>query len=306
MRIAVIGGGVIGLIYAAGLTRAGHDVVVRARGARARLLADKGVPMAEPGADPTLFRPTMTDVLPADLDLALVAVRARQLDAAVMPLLGADSEAPILTLSNAPSGHGGLRTLNPARIVGGFPGVGGHFDDEGVLRYVRIPDQPTTVESKGKSFNAWLVRALEGAGFPVAVESRMDNWLRTHAVFICGLGGAVVQAGSCTTLASDHRGVADMILSVREGFQALSTLQIDARPFKLPAIFCWTPRFISVPFWARKLTTPSFTVGLAPHVLDAVTEMAEMARDVRAVLAPANRPMPHLERMLTLLEDRLD
>ena len=104
MRIAVIGGGVIGLVYAAGLARANHEVVIRGRGARAQSLAKNGVFMAEMGAEPLFYRPTMVETLPDNLDWVLVAVRSGELDAAAAPLLEGGGIVPILTLANAPQG----------------------------------------------------------------------------------------------------------------------------------------------------------------------------------------------------------
>lgn len=305
MRFAIIGGGVIGLIYAATLTRAGHEVVVRSRGERARKLASEGVRMGEPHVEPLLFRPQLVEALSDDLDWILIAVKSEQVGAAVVPLLAAHRATPILTLSNAPHGLADLRARGQGRVFGGFPGVGGFFDSEGILRYVRIPDQPTTLEFDGSARVKSLKQVLDEAGFSTLFERRMDDWLKSHAVLICGIGGAVVRAGSCEALVADRRAIADMISSVCEGFRSLSMTGVSVLPFKLLLIFSRMPHFISEPFWTRKLATPAFTVGLAPHALGASTEMAAIAREVRVLLAPANNAMPHLAPTLTVLENRI-
>ena len=56
---------------------------------------------------------------------------------------------------------------------------------------MRIPQQPTTLETGGgtrmEDFEATLTRS----GFPVSRKADMDGWLAYHAVFVASVSAAL-------------------------------------------------------------------------------------------------------------------
>src|SRR5260370_31362637 len=89
MRIAVLGAGGIGGYYGARLAKAGHDVVLVARGAHLEALQRRGVTVRTPDGELTLPIAAVTDVRGLEpVDLLLFCVKAYDTEA------GAPSLAP--------------------------------------------------------------------------------------------------------------------------------------------------------------------------------------------------------------------
>ena len=96
MRIAVLGVGVIGSIYAAKLAAAGHNVTLVARGPRKRELESSGLQLEDALSGATLrLQLPVSDQLPRDAELVVVAIRNAQVDAALPQLRQSPSATPM-------------------------------------------------------------------------------------------------------------------------------------------------------------------------------------------------------------------
>ena len=102
MRIAVLGAGGIGGYYGARLAKAGHDVVLVARGAHLEALQRRGVTVRTPDGELTLPIAAVPDVRGLEpVDLLLFCVKAYDTEAgarSIAPLVGRDSV--LLTVQN--------------------------------------------------------------------------------------------------------------------------------------------------------------------------------------------------------------
>ncbi|TDH56397.1 2-dehydropantoate 2-reductase [Mycobacterium eburneum] len=116
MKIAVIGCGAMGSVYAAKLAAAGHDVLAVDRaGDHIAQIAAHGLRISGPGYDQVVAMRAATAAPAEEMDLVVLAVKAADVAAgaaAALPLLGATT--PLLTIQN---GLGSADTV--ADIVGG-------------------------------------------------------------------------------------------------------------------------------------------------------------------------------------------
>lgn len=308
LRILVFGAGVIGSVYAAWLQQAGHQVTILARGQRLAELRDRGLIVADAATGQRLTLPiATTDHLAPDdaYDLLIVAVRLEQV-ADVLPVVAANTAIPtVLSLVNNAFGvEHFTQALGRVRVVAGFPGIGGQRDDSAVEYYV-LPQQPTTLGEADGRITPRL-RTLEtliaGTNHRVALTTRIDAWLKTHAVFVTCMTAAIDRCGGDSVrLAEDRRQVATMVQAIREGFRALRAQGVAVTPGNLAVLFGWMPAWFVVRYWQRALRGPVGTLAIAPHARAARGEMAALAAQVLKLLQSSPRPTPTLHTLLATL-----
>lgn len=172
MRIAVIGAGVLGSLYAAQLAAAGQIVTLLARGSRlAELKRGPILILNDDNGDSAAARVEVVARLDPDAayDLALVVVRADQINALLPELQANRGVKTFLFLHNRAAGSAALaRAVGSERLLLGFPGAGGWLDGS-TVRYRLIPEQPTTIGEPDGSLSPRLsqvARTLKTAGFP--------------------------------------------------------------------------------------------------------------------------------------------
>lgn len=308
LRVLVVGGGVIGSVYAARLQAAGYCVTLLARGQHAADLRASGLVLedASTGQSTTSNLQVIEQFVPEErYDLALVCVRMDQV-AATIPALAANQQIPTLVFFlNNPTGTELLvEQLGSQRVVLGFPGVGGTREGARV-RFVHIHQQPTTlgeVDGRRTPRVQRLSAMLEQAGFSTAISRSMDGWLKTHAVFIsCVSAALALEGGDSVRLGQNRATVALMVSAIREGFVALQSQGVRVTPFNLLVIFRWMPRWFAVRYWQHALQTEVGTLAIAPHANAARSEMSQVAREILAFLEPSPAPVPTLKRLLGAL-----
>jgi 2-dehydropantoate 2-reductase len=299
MRVLIYGAGVIGQVYAGRLHKAGHDVVVFARNPTLESLARAGIVLVR-GAETYQAKVEVTGHIGSDdhFDVVLVTVRRDQLDEA-LPAVAALPADRVVLMQNNPSGAAGIGdAVGRDRVLFGFPGVGGYRRDDGVIEYIEIAQQPTTLgRSKGREKP--VEELLKSAGFAVKSTDDMDAWLKTHAVFIAAAGASIEACGGdAAALAADRDRVAAMVKAVGEGFRALAAKGVAVQPLALKAIFTIVPAMFAVPYWQGQLRGPVGMLSLAPHFkATRDTELVGLCRDVRALIA-GTVPTPHLDELL--------
>lgn len=264
--IVVVGAGVVGQVYAGRLAASGHDVHLLARGRTLDTLREHGVRLRtgqEPSTPPVTVAADAAE-LPKVVDTAYLAVRGDQV-ASALPLLEQVPARTVVTLVNlAGDVSPVLDRLGPERTVLGFSGIGGLRGPEGVT-YHEVKQQPTTIGRAGR-LEEPVVADLRGAGLTVDVVDEPVAWLATHAVFVVGVGAAILKAGGSVALGSDRRLTAQMITAVRDGFGALASRGTEVTPTPQRIIFTRVPKLISVPYWGRQLRGELGTLALEPHV----------------------------------------
>jgi ketopantoate reductase len=220
-------------------------------------------------------------------DYCLVAVRREQIEAVLPDLAAATAIPRVVFLVNHANGSSDLLSrLGRSRTVLAFPGVAGDCED-GVIRYLDIPQQHTVVEEGARD----VVSLLREAGFAVDSVRDMDAWLQRHAVFVTAIAGALYENGcDALRLSRDLATVRRFILAVREGWTAEDREGVGPAPFALRAIFCWVPLWLSARYWSRLLGSASGDIYFARHARHAPAEMAALAVDVRTLLKDGEAP----------------
>ena len=131
MRVLVFGAGVIGSVYAGSLLRAGHDVVLLARGPRLVDLQTHGLILedAESGQRSVVPVPSVGELAPDDrFDLVLVPVRAEQLRSTLPVLTSMTDDSDVLFFGNTANRRAELTAALGSRVLFGFPAAGGTRD----------------------------------------------------------------------------------------------------------------------------------------------------------------------------------
>ena len=133
MKILVVGAGVTGCFTAARLQAKGADVTVLARGTKANRLAQDGLRLKDglTGEERTARLSIVRAPLVEEHDVAMVCVQDLQRPS-LDELLGQLPGRPIIWyLGNTTTGFDRAGDgLGRDRVLGGFPGVGGTWDDD--------------------------------------------------------------------------------------------------------------------------------------------------------------------------------
>ena len=141
MRVTVVGAGALGTLYAAHLARAGHDVQLLARGARAALIAARGIRVSG-SADFTTAVPVATDR--AELkaaDVLILAVKTYDTAAALEPLKGLDIGCAFSVQNGVQKDDALVARWGSAHVAGAISMIGG----EVTTRDFEAHDQPLEV-----------------------------------------------------------------------------------------------------------------------------------------------------------------
>ena len=307
-HILVIGGGVIGSVYAAWLQQAGHQVTILARGQRLADLREHGLCIEDTGTGQVLTTPieTVDHLAPDDAyDVLIVAVRLEQITA-VLPLITANSPTPtvLFLLNNAFGAEQFSAAVGHDRVVLGFPGIGGRCDGSTIKYYV-LPQQPTTLGEVSGQLTPRLrilAKLIQATGHRVALTNHIGAWLKTHAVFVTCMAAAIDQCGGDSVrLAENRSAVTTMVQAIREGFGALRAQRVPITPTNLAVLFGWTPRWFAVSYWQRSLRGPVGTLAIAPHVRAARGEMAVLAGQVLTLVQLSSVSTPTLHQLLATL-----
>lgn len=310
LKILVLGAGVLGTLYAVKLSQAGHHTSLLARGGRLAELKRDGAGVENLRTGELATAPKLAAVdktaLTDRFDLVLVLVRKTQL-ASVLPLLGCCGAPTVLFLLNNPEHPSALvDAVGRDRVLLGFPGAGGMLEG-GIVRYALIPEQPTTIGELAGVLTPrlrQLASMLREAGLPTATSRDMPSWLKTHAIFVTAVSGALYQAGgSARALAEDTRLLRIFVTAVHEGFAGLHLAGVTVTPWKLDLLFGVLPRAFAIAYWRRYFASPLADVIFTGHARAASDEMAELARECRAFFAERGFYGPELERLWTTVED---
>ncbi len=303
VRILVLGAGVIGSVYASELLRAGHEVVVFARGRRLADLRAHGLVLAdaESGTE-SVQRVTAVSEIPAgkQFDLVLVPVRAGQLTG-VLPVLSAMTDRSVVLFFGNIGDHAPelISTLGD-RALFGFPAAGG-VRDGAVVRYVRINQQKTMVGEVDGGATArtrkWQ-QVLIGAGFPTVVSADIGAWLTGHAAFVVPIARALQRVGvDARQLGADPQTVRLMVLSTREAFSALRAIGNREIPNNLRLLY-GLPAPLVIAYWRRVFKGPRGELWFGAHTRAAPEEMDSLAQHLQRAVQRTRRPTPNLDRLL--------
>lgn len=251
MRILMFGRGVIAVAYGWALERAGHEVEFYVRPGRAAQygpavdldLLDarrqvRGRRVVEQW--PVRYRESLEP--DHDFDLIVVSVQHYGLPEAVSFLAPRVGRATVLVFNNLwVEPAVAVEALPADQVVWGFPGAGGGFGDDGVLRGALLPVVFFGTLGGPPSERDRAVRAVfRGAGFRLRETDDFRGWLFLHFLQNAGLHTQSLRLGSLAALAGRRRAVREAILatvsSCRSPKPAASTCDATA------ATSCRSPR----------------------------------------------------------------
>jgi 2-dehydropantoate 2-reductase len=306
MKTLIYGAGVIGSVYGAKLHEANGGVTLLARGARYEALKRDGVILKNnlTNVSINIRVPLTQELKPEDIyDLIIVTVRSEQIESIIPVLKHNYGSSLILFMFNDPGNLMKLiDELRPRKVLLGFPGIGGTILNDRV-EFILINQQKTTIgESYGKSGVELkkIKEFFESGGFPSVVNNHMSAWLLTHAVFVCCVAAAIGREnGDSYRLGSNWNSVKTMVISIREGFQACSALNIPISPFNLKLIFVFMPEWIAVMYWQHAMKSKLGTLGMAPHANAAKAEMALLSKNVLSLVHSSTLYTPTLDGLLS-------
>ncbi len=302
MKVLIVGAGVIGTVYGAQLSAAGHDISVLAHGDRTDAIAARGLHARDVTSGVETHAPAT--VVPSagepDVDVVLVALRRDHLQSAAGALAEVSPDALVLFMGNNPAGRSGLPSGSGARVALGFPGVGGTIS-AGVATFYKIAQQPTAFEATDEPRLAALADALTARGLPIQRVVDMDGWLAYHAVFVAAICAALYRCGTDPKqLAHDRATVKLMCLAITQGFQELHGGHIKGCPRNLALLHNRWLTPVTIRYWARVMRSPMGELAFAAHARHAEPEMRTLAHDVITRLPPKDTSDP----LQTLLAPR--
>lgn len=233
MRILMFGRGVIATTYGWALEKAGHEVQFYVRPGRAAsygptvqldLLDARRKIWGEQVLES--WPVSYVETLDGDYDLIIVSVSHHRLTEATAALAGHVGRATVLIFGNV-----WVEPLEAAaglpvdQLVWGFPGAGGGFGDDGVLRAGLLP---TVILEKPATERQHAVRDLfRSLGVRVTEHSDMRGWLFMHFVMDAGMHARGVRLGSLSHMIGKRREFAEALLTSRELLPLLEARGVD-------------------------------------------------------------------------------
>jgi 2-dehydropantoate 2-reductase len=225
----------------------------------------------------------------------------------VLPALADNRRTPsIMFFGNNAEGPGRMiDALGRERVLLGFPGAAAVLH-EGRIRYVILSEreQPTTIgelEANESERLQAIAKVLRVAGFPVAICSNMDAWLKTHAAEMSPTASALyMSAVDVRRLARTRDALTLMLRAIREGYAVLTANGIPITP-KIHKIFEWLPEPLLVNIMRRMIQTSDMDIKIG-HAVSARAEMKVLADDLRALSAKTSVAIPAMERLYAYLE----
>src|SRR5438132_10503194 len=116
-RVCVVGGGVIGSLYAAHLARCAETWVVTRRAAHAEALASQGLRVSGKSDFTAPLHATADEAALPDADLVILATKATDVDEAATRLTGRVPSATVMTIQNGLGAEEIVRTHGERPLV---------------------------------------------------------------------------------------------------------------------------------------------------------------------------------------------
>jgi 2-dehydropantoate 2-reductase len=139
---------------------------------------------------------------------------------------------------------------------------------------------------------------FKGAGFPVAISSQMDAWLKTHVAEISPMANALYMAGGDNyRLARTRDAIVLMIRAIREGYKVLQELHIPIAPAK-HKILKRIPEPILVVL-LRRIIKSEKMANLIGHAHAARDEMKQIADEFKVLARSTSVSTPAMDQLHT-------
>jgi ketopantoate reductase len=309
MRTLIYGAGPIGQWLALKLAQADADVTLLARGAKLRALEQRGIILKDALTGERLeARPRLVARLdPEDrYDLVVVAMsRASRL--AVCPDLARNPHLRhILFLGNDVDGfHRYGDYLPPGKVLLGFPGAGGGFEDGELTILDREKKSGEgelyigEIDGQTRERTTEIAALFTAAGLKVHVEQNIDGWLKYHFAFIGPTVGAVYKhGGEMKAVAADSETIHQYCRACRQAGDVLRAVGYRKRQPGVFNLYYWMPRWLEPKVFAKLFGSEASATRFGLHARTIGPELLEMAEDFEAIKRKAGLETPDLDALL--------
>jgi len=241
MKFAILGAGALGTILGAHLSRAGHEVVMIARGERARVLQRQGLVLN--GLSDIKARPMVIDDPRKLLDTGTLIIATKAIDTAK----NLDT-LKHLEVENAFSVQNGVlknellaTVFGYSRVLGAMADFSGELLANGEVKFTRNVCLHIGEEKGGASPRAdELAAAIDSAGVRCVAASniRTREWSK-YAGWIAQFPLAVLTRQITWKFLMDERSAMVIVRIVREAAQLAAAMKIelsDMPPLPVPSI----------------------------------------------------------------------
>jgi len=309
-RVLVLGAGVLGSITAGLLADSPHSVTLLARGDRLAQLREHGVHLENglTGAE-RVREVELVDALGPDdvYDLVLVIMQRSQVPG-VLPMLAANGHTPTVAfLGNNVTGADEMAAaLGADRVLLGFAAAGGYRQDHRVIHALGEPGEMKVIlgepDRRRTPRLAEAAEILASAGIEPDLPSDVDAWLKTHAVLVLPLAGALYAVDGDMGALVGRPDLLDAALDgLREGLRVLRAAGIPILPRAL-RLTPFLPNVLLRLRVRRTLRTRFAEIALAGHASAARPEMAGLCRDLRPLIEHSGVATPSLDRLFEIVE----
>ena len=297
MKLLIIGAGVTGCFTAARLMQKGVDISVLARGDKATRLEHEGLRMRDglTGEEATVRLNIIRAPVEEKFDVVMVCVQAQHRPS-LAPLL---SELPgrptVWYLGNTTQGYDAAsEQLGRARVLGGFPGVGGTWEGETLVYADREKpgDKPFDRLIIGEAHSDAAAAAeevqsyLRQAGMNIERYVPIMAWHWSHIVMILPLAGAAYHYDqNLEAVVADRALLKQTIRATAQGFAAIRRAGYPILPRGLN-IMRWIPPALGARRIKTVLQSDFGRIALAGHAATARTEMQGFATDLLDLAGP--------------------
>lgn len=307
MKILMFGRGMIATTYGWALERAGHDVEFYVRPGRAAVYG--GVVHLELlDARRRMWGQRVVEQWPVryrealepdhDFDLIVLSVAHHRLAEAVHFLAPRVGKATVLVFGNIWSEPlEAIGALPLEQVAWGFPGAGGGFGEDGVLRgslmssvvFGTLGQPPTERERTVR-------QVFRDAGFKPWEQPDFRGWLWIHFVSDAGIHSQGLRVGSLSKLIGATDDLRQALLATRELLPLLEARGVDLRRHRSLVLPFRAPTWLTAPVLARVLAHVALArVNLAAHSNPEAEEPRAICRDALAEARRLGVAAPRLE-----------
>lgn len=310
MRTLIYGAGPIGQWLALRLHHAGQDVTLLARSETLSSLQREGIRITDAlTGSHQQARLKLTDRLaPNDrYDLVVVPMQKAARLAACTRLAQNHRLKSVLFLGNDVSGFSHyLDHLDPDRVLLGFPGVGGGWEENELV----IMDRESPKAHHGEIFFGELdgrtrrrtlrIRALlESADIKARVEPDMSGWLKYHFAFMAPTADSIFKkSGDLKAVASDKETIHQYCRACRQAGNVLAEIGYRRRQPHIFNLYYWLPRWLEPRVFGRLFASRSAEIRFGLHSRSVGPELLEMAEEFEKLKARARMGTPDLDALL--------
>jgi 2-dehydropantoate 2-reductase len=241
MRFAILGAGALGTILGAHLSRSGHDVVMIARGERARWIARQGLVVT--GLANVEARPAVIDdpKRPLEADTLIVATKAIDTPATLASVGHVRFQAVLSVQNGVLKNELLARVFGPSSVLGAMADFSGELTPSGEVKFTRnvclyLGDESGVMSPRAEE----LARLIDAAGVrsEAVPDIRTREWSKFAGWIPLFLLAALTRQITWRFLMDPQTAVV-VVRIARETAALAAALEIelvDASPLPVPSI----------------------------------------------------------------------